>query len=140
MSFIPFISSEYFSLRFVSGGVFHASSFSLPKIHFAAIPQSFFFFTKTIDNGNFPLKLHSEPFTLFTASVVGCNRVKKRQKIFQTGQKLSGLSFRIPIVVCNKRFTGGKVFAFLSKKISKSQKPCEFEVYTFIKNQKGAKQ
>ena len=38
-----------------------------------------------------------------------------------------------------RRFTGIKIFAFLSNKISKSQKTCEFEVYTFIKKQKGAK-
>ena len=73
--------------------------FLLPKIHLAAILQSFFTFTKTIENGNFPLKLHFEPFTLFAVSIVALNCAKKLKKIFQTGKKLSGLSFRIPIVI-----------------------------------------
>ena len=113
--------------------------FLLPKIHFAAIPRSFFAFTKTIVNGIFPLKLHFEPFTLFTASVVGCNRVKKRQEIFQTGQKLSGLNFRIPIVFERNGLPVEKFSRFF-KKISKSQKSCDFEVYTFIKNKKEHEQ
>ena len=94
-----FYMFRVFFAPFCFGRRFLRRPFLLPKIHFAAIPQSFFFFTKTIVNGNFPLKLHFEPFTLFMASVVGCNRVKKRHEIFQTGQKLSGLSFRIPIAI-----------------------------------------
>ena len=77
---------------------FFAPSFLLPKIHFAAITQSFFFFTKTIVNGNFPLKLHFEPFTLFLWSVVRLNCAKRLQKLLYFFQGI----------------------------ISKSQKSCEF--------------
>ena len=49
-------------------------------------------------------------------------------------KKTSYLKFRIPIVIWKKRFTGIKIFAFLSKTFSKSQKTCEFEVYTQSKN------
>ncbi len=73
--------------------------FLLPKIHFTAISQSFPVWTKVIENGNYPLKLHFEPFTLFAVSVVALNCAKKLKKNFQTGKKLSGLSFRIPIVI-----------------------------------------
>ena len=94
--------------------------FLLPKIHFAAIMQSFSVFTKTIVNGNFPLKLHFEPFTLFSWSVVRCNRIKKRQEIFQTGKKLSGLNYRIPIVFWERRFVGTKNFSTMKKKSLKN--------------------
>ena len=93
-----YIFRVFFLLRFVSGGVFLRRPFLLPKIHFAAIPQSFFFFTKTIVNGNFPLKLHFEPFTLFLWSVVRLNCAKRLQKLLYFFQGI----------------------------ISKSQKSCEF--------------
>ena len=47
--------------------------FLLPKIHFIAISQTFSVFTKAIENGNYPLKLHFEPFTLFLKGVVRLN-------------------------------------------------------------------
>ena len=113
--------------------------FLLPKIHFAAIPRSFFAFTKTTVNGIFPLKLHFEPFTLFTASVVGCNRVKKRQEIFQTGQKLSGLNFRIPIVFERNGLPVEKFSRFFKK--SQSRKKLASLKFTLSsKNQKEQKQ
>lgn len=77
-----------------------------------SILQSFFAFTKTIVNGSFPLKLHFEPFALFTASVVGCNRVKTRQEIFQTGKKVSGLSFTMPIVIWESDLPVQKILRF----------------------------
>ena len=88
--FAPFCFGRRFSC---------AVLFLLPKIHFTAIPQSFSVFTKAIENGNYPLKLHFEPFTLFAVSIVALNCAKKLKKIFQTGKKLSGLSFRIPIAI-----------------------------------------
>lgn len=63
-----------------------------------SILQPFFFFTKTIVNGNFPLKLHFEPFTLFLWSVVRLNYAKRLQKLLYFFQGI----------------------------ISKSQKSCEF--------------
>ena len=83
---------------FCFGRRFLRRPFLLPKIHFAAIPQSFFFFTKTIVNGNFPLKLHFEPFTLFLWSVVRLNCAKRLQKLLYFFQGI----------------------------VSKSQKTCEF--------------
>ena len=80
--FYSFYIFRVFSLRFFSGGVFLRRPFLLPKIHFAAIPQSFFTFTKTIENGNYPLKLHFEPFTLFAVSIVALNCAKKLKKNF----------------------------------------------------------
>ena len=77
--FYSFYNFRVFSLRFVSGGVSMRRLFLLPKIHFAAIPHSFFAFTKTIVNGNYPLKLHFEPFTLFAASVVALNCAKGKK-------------------------------------------------------------
>ena len=73
--------------------------FLLPKNHFTAISQSFFVFSKSIVNGNYPLKLHFEPFTLFLKGVVRLNCSSGSKKIFQIGKKPSGLSFRIPIVI-----------------------------------------
>ena len=97
--FYSFYIFRVFSLRIVSGGVFLRRPFLLPKIHFTAIPHSFFAFTKTIINGIFPLKLHFEPFTLFLKRVVRLNCSSGSKKIFQIGKKPSGLSFRIPIVI-----------------------------------------
>ena len=96
--FYSFYNSECFRLRFVSSGVSLRRPFLLPKIHFAAIPRSLFAFTKTIVNGNFPLKLHFEPFTLFLWSVVRLNYAKRLQKLLYFFQGI----------------------------ISKSQKSCEF--------------
>ena len=73
--------------------------FLLPKIHFIAISQTFSVFTKAIENGNYPLKLHFEPFTLFLKGVVRLNCSSGSKKFFQIGKKPSGLSFRIPIVI-----------------------------------------
>ena len=85
--FHSFYIFRVFSLRFVSGGVFLRRPFLLPEIHFAAIPQSFFTSTKAIENGNYPLKLHFEPFTLLTASVVALNCAKKLKKFFKPVKK-----------------------------------------------------
>lgn len=100
-AYLEFYSFYIFRVFFRSvlfRAAFFAPSFLLPKIHFAAIPQSFFFFTKTIVNGNFPLKLHFEPFTLFLWSVVRLNCAKRLQKLLYFFQGI----------------------------ISKSQKTCEF--------------
>ena len=100
-AYLEFYSFYIFRVFFRSvlfRAAFFAPSFLLPKIHFAAIPQSFFFFTKTIVNGNFPLKLHFEPFTLFLWSVVRLNCAKRLQKLLYFFQGI----------------------------ISKSQKSCEF--------------
>ena len=45
----------------------------------------------------------------------------------------------MPIVFWKKRFTGTKIFMFLSKTFSNSQKTCEFEVYTQSKKMRGRK-
>ena len=100
-AYLEFYSFYIFRVFFRSvlfRAAFFAPSFLLPKIHFAAIPQSFFFFTKTIVNGIFPLKLHFEPFTLFLWSVVRLNCAKRLQKLLYFFQGI----------------------------ISKSQKSCEF--------------
>ena len=100
-AYLEFYSFYIFRVFFRSvlfRAAFFAPSFLLPKIHFAAIPQSFFFFTKTIVNGNFPLKLHFEPFTLFLWSVVRLNCANRLQKLLYFFQGI----------------------------ISKSQKSCEF--------------
>lgn len=98
LEFYSFYIFQVFFRSVLFRAAFFAPSFLLPKIHFAAIPQSFFFFTKTIVNGNFPLKLHFEPFTLFLWSVVRLNCAKRLQKLLYFFQGI----------------------------ISKSQKSCEF--------------
>ena len=98
LEFYSFYIFRVFFRSVLFRAAFFVPSFLLPKIHFAAIPQSFFFFTKTIVNGNFPLKLHFEPFTLFLWSVVRLNCAKRLQKLLYFFQGI----------------------------ISKSQKSCEF--------------
>ena len=98
LEFYSFYILRVFFRSVLFRAAFFAPSFLLPKIHFAAIPQSFFFFTKNIVNGNFPLKLHFEPFTLFLWSVVRLNCAKRLQKLLYFFQEI----------------------------ISKSQKTCEF--------------
>lgn len=132
-SYSFYIFRVFFLLRFVLGGVFLRRPFFMLQNSFFTPFRVGLYSLKTSKK---PYKTYSNPFTLFTASVVGCNRVKNRQKIFQTGQKLSGLSFRMPIVIWKSDLPVQKFLRFFQIKFSKSQKSCEFEVYTQSKNKK----
>ncbi len=46
----------------------------------------------------------------------------------------------MPIVFWEKRFTGTKIFTILSNTFLKSQKTCEFEVYTQSKKEENNEQ
>lgn len=101
-AYLEFYSFYIFRVFFRSvlfrAAFFCAVLFCCPKSILQPFRSHFSFFTKTIVNGNFPLKLHFEPFTLFLWSVVRLNCAKRLQKLLYFFQEI----------------------------ISKSQKSCEF--------------